>query len=206
MRTMFLLFMGLALCAGLFTIQAGPPLICHPYDIGNAQSLPWGHSQQGTWEAGWDNPLPGYDTKQLTGDTLKILDAPAPVLVRMETMRRAALYGANDHASAAALLAALKQRATAANPGAPALFDYGYFTETLKQIEWKYKEDLTGSADGYQFVERALAMEPNSPEMHFAAAIIARSARKPDFAEHARKARAAEGDALLAANIRSHLE
>lgn len=206
MRTMFLFLLSLVLCAGFFTIQAGPPLICHPYDIGNAQSLPWGHSQQGSWEAGWDNPLPGYDTKQLAGDTLKILDANAPVLVRMETMRRAALYGANDHASAAALLTALKQRATAPNPGALALFDYGYFTATLKQIQWKYKEDLTGGADGYQLVERALAIKPDSAEMHFAAAIISRDPRKPDFAEHARKARSAHADALLAANIRSHLE
>ncbi len=189
--------------ATLFTAYAGPPLICHPYDIGNAHSLPWGHGRDAV---GFDNPDPNYNTKQLTADSLKILDDGAPVLVRMETLRRAALYGSNDHTSAASLLAALKQRATAANPTAVALFDYGYFAETLKQIVWKYKEDLTGGADGYSFVKRALAIQPDSAEMHFAAAIMTRNPPRSDFQEHANKARAAKSDSLLAANIHSHLE
>src|SRR5437868_5038024 len=109
MRTMLISSFGLMLCSAVFTVQAGPPLICHPYDIGNAQSLPWG---QGRDAVGFDNPDPKYDIKQLSRDTLKILDAGAPVLVRMETMRRAALYGSNDHVAAAALLTALRQRAT----------------------------------------------------------------------------------------------
>src|ERR1700687_3695216 len=111
MRTTFL-SLGLALCATAFTIQAGPPLICHPYDIGDAQSLPWGHGRDAV---GFDNGDPNYNTKQLSADTLRILDAGGTVLVRMETMRRAALYGANDHAAAAALLSALKQRASSTN-------------------------------------------------------------------------------------------
>jgi hypothetical protein len=194
---------GLAFCAAAFTIQAGPPLICHPYDIGNAQSLPWGHGRDAV---GFDNPDPNYNTKQLTADTLKILDTGAPVLVRMETMRRASLYGSNDHAAASALLGALKQRATAPTPGALAMFDYGYFTETLKQLTWKYKEDLTGGADGYSFVQKAIALQPDSAEMHFAAAIMTRNPPRPDYAEHARKAREAKSDALLAGNVRSHLD
>ena len=204
MRTI-LLSIGLALLATVFTIQAGPPLICHPYDIGGAKSLPWG---QGRDAVGFDNGDPNYNTKQLSADTLRILDAGGPVLVRMETMRRAALYGANDHAAAAALLSALKQRATASNARATALFDYGYFTETLKQLDWKYKEDLTGGVDGYSFVERAIALEPDSAEMHFAAAIMAhtKSGMRPDYAEHVQKARAAKSDSLLAANVRSHLQ
>jgi hypothetical protein len=203
MRTTLLSLLGFAFCAAIFTAQAGPPLICHPYDIGNAQSLPWGHGRDAV---GFDNPDPNYNTKQLSADTLKILDAGAPVLVRMETMRRAALYGSNDHPMAASLLGALKQRATAANPGALALFDYGYFAETLKQIAWKYKENLTAGTDGYSFVKRALAMQPDSAEMHFAAAVMTRYPQRPDFQEHANRARAAKSDALLAANIHSHLE
>ena len=78
MRTMLTFSIGLALCAAAFTIHAGPPLICHPYNIGTAQSLPWGHGHD---EVGFDNPDPNYNTKQLTSDTLKILDAGAPVLV-----------------------------------------------------------------------------------------------------------------------------
>src|SRR5229473_1296512 len=89
---------------------------------------------------------------------------------------------------------------------AAALFDYGYFTETLKQLDWKYKEDLSGGVDGYPFVQRAIALEPDSAEMHFAAAIMARtkSGMRPDYAEHAQKARAAKSDALLATNVKSH--
>src|ERR1700730_8150357 len=199
MRTMSFLSIGLAICAGVFTTQAGPPLICHPYNIGNAQSLPWG---QGRDNVGFDNGDPDYNTKQLSADTLKILDSSAPVLVRMETMRRAALYGSNDHAAASTLLGALKQRATAANAGALALFDYGYFAETLKQLDWKYKEDLTGGTDGYSFVQKAIALEPDSAEMHFAAAVMTRNPQRPGYPEHARKAQAAKSDALLAANIK----
>src|SRR5579872_3519059 len=203
MRITFLSIAGYALSAALFTAQAGPPLICHPYDIGTAQSLPWG---QGRDAVGFDNPDPNYNIKHLAADTMKILDSGAPVLVRMETMRRAALYGAKDHASAASLLTGLKQRAEAANPDALALFDYGYFAETLKQIVWAYKEDLTGGADGYSYVKRALAMRPDSAEMHFAAAVMTRYPQRSDYQQHAMIARAAKSDALLAANIHSHLD
>lgn len=202
MRTMLTFSIGLALSAATFILQAGPPLICHPYDIGTARSLPWG---QGHDAVGFDNPDPNYNIKQLKVDTLKILDSGAPVIVRMETMRRAALYGANDHASASALLSALKQRAGGTTPSAAALFDYGYFAETLKQIEWKYKEDLTGGIDGYSFVQNAIALEPDSAEMHFAAAIMTRDSKRPGFEGHAQAARAAKSDGLLAANVDSHL-
>ena len=195
--------LGLALGAAFFTIQAGPPLICHPYDIGNAQSLPWG---QGRDNVGFDNPDPNYNTQNLAADTLKILDNGAPVLVRMETMRRAALYGANNHAAASSLLNTLKQRASTSTASATALFDYGYFAETLKQIEWKYKEDLSGGVNGYSFVQRAIALDPDSAEMHFAAAIMTRYPQRADYSEHARKARAGKSNMLLAANIRTHLE
>jgi len=46
---------------------AGPPLICHAFDIDSATSLPWVSS-------GWN--LTGketYDTSKLASDTVKIL-------------------------------------------------------------------------------------------------------------------------------------
>src|SRR5260370_36170489 len=104
MRITFFSLLGFAFCAAIFTAQAGPPLICHPYDIGNAQSLPWGHGRDAV---GFDNPDPNYNIKQLTTDTLKILDSGAPALARMETMRRASLYRSNDAAAAASLRSAL---------------------------------------------------------------------------------------------------
>ncbi len=205
MRNTLLLTLGFAALGTIFVAQAGPPLICHPYNIGGAKSLPWGNGNN------WDNPDPSYNVKNLATDTLAILDQATPVLVRMETLRRAVLYGSLDHDAARALLVQLKARETAAEksakPAAAAFFDYGYFLSSLKQIEWKYKEDLSAGIDGYAFVQRALAIDPDSSEMHFAAAIMASSPPRPtDRDEHLRKARAARNDALLAQNLSSHFQ
>ena len=68
--------------------QAGPPLICHRIEIGQANSLPFiNWNQKGSG---------GYDLKNLTRDTLAILDSNTPVLVRMETLRRASIYARQD--------------------------------------------------------------------------------------------------------------
>ena len=188
----------------MFVAQAGPPLICHPYNIGGAQSLPWSVSG-----ATWNSPDPGYNLRNLAADTLAILDRDAPVLVRMETLRRAALYGAQDHAAARVLLAQLRDREAAAEksakPDAFAYFDYGYFLATLTQVNWLYKEDLSAGVDGYGFVQKALAIRPDSPEMHFAAAIITEyPLRVAERDTHLAKARAAKSDALLAQNLATH--
>src|SRR5260370_3521092 len=81
--------------------QAGPPLICHTIEIGQAKSLPWiSHN----WNlSGGEN----YDTKNLVRDTLEILSPNTPVLVRMETLRRATLYAPKDPAAAKHLLTRL---------------------------------------------------------------------------------------------------
>src|SRR5260370_344527 len=70
--------------------QAGPPLICHTIEIGQAKSLPWiSHD----WNlSGGEN----YDTKNLVRETLDILGPDTPVLVRMETLRRPPLYARTD--------------------------------------------------------------------------------------------------------------
>src|SRR6185436_15560033 len=66
--------------------QAGPPLICHPYEIAHAQSLPW--ANPGEWRAVKSD----YDLNRLVNDTLALLTPNTPVIVRMETMRRATVY------------------------------------------------------------------------------------------------------------------
>jgi hypothetical protein len=202
MLNKMLFTLGFATFGAIFTAQAGPPLICHPYNIGDAQSLPWGQNS-----ANWDNPDPNYNVQQLSADTLKLLNDGTPVLVRMEALRRATIYGEKDHRAASDLLASLRSRATNQS-SALANFDYGYFVESMKQMNWKYKEDLTNAADGYEYVKKALAQNPDSAEMHFAAAIIASSnpARPADREEHLRKARAARSDALLAQNLASHFQ
>ena len=206
MRTLTAFVLSSAFCAGLFLTWAGPPLICQPYEIGNAASLPWVHSGEAGWKAGWDNPDPNYDPRHLASDTLKILDSGAPVVVRMETLRRAVIYGSRDHAAATGLLTALRARTDSPQAAAAAYLDYGYAVQTMRQMLWVYKEDLTKGADGRAMVEKAVAMEPDSAEMHFAAAMVARDRRLPGYDGHAAKALAANSDALLAANAPSHLK
>jgi len=193
------LLFGLAAIATMFVTQAGPPLICHPYDIGDAKSLPWGAV------SAFNSPDPAYNVQNLVNDTLAILDQSPAILVRMETLRRAVLYGAKDHTVARALLAQLKDRET--KPSAVTYFDYGYFLASLSQIHWLYKEDLSAGVDGYQFVQKALTLAPDSPEMHFAAAIMAASPPRPAERDaHLAKARAAKSDGLLAQNLATHFQ
>src|SRR5205085_9746344 len=66
--------------------QAGPPLICHPFEIANAQSLPWSNPSE------WRAVKGDYDLNRLVNDTLALLTPNTPVIVRMETMRRATVY------------------------------------------------------------------------------------------------------------------
>src|SRR5437879_11647402 len=112
-------------------VQAGPPLISHTIEIGQSKSLPWiSHN----WNLSGGET---YDTKNLVRDTLEILAPDTPVLVRMETLRRATLYARKDPVAAKELLARLHARATSAESAgkadALAWFDAGYLAETYKQ-------------------------------------------------------------------------
>src|ERR1700676_4872110 len=106
---------------------AGPPLICHSIDIGAAQSLPWTSS-------GWNlSGQENYDVSHLVQNTLALLEPNTPVLVRMETLRRATLYAQQRTAVAKELLLRMEAR-TQENPkDALAAFDFGYLAESYKQ-------------------------------------------------------------------------
>jgi len=146
--------------------QAGPPLICHTIEIGQAKSLPWnGHN----WNLSGGE---SYDTKNLVRDTLEILVPDTPILVRMETLRRATLYARKDPVAAKELLARLHARATSAessgHPEALAWFDVGYLAETYKQWIGQNLPHITdgmrmdanpaAGVDGYAFVKKAVAL------------------------------------------------
>ena len=193
--------------------QAGPPLICHAIEIGNARSLPWiSHS----WNlSGGEN----YDTKNLVKDTLEILTPDTPVLVRMETLRRATLYARKDPVAAKELLARLHARATAAesagHPDALAWLDAGYLVETYKQWIGKDMPHMTdgmrmdanpaAGVDGYAMVKKAIALRGDDAQMEFAAALITLSGPREEHAQHAQRAIAgAKADALLAQNLTTH--
>ena len=192
---------------------AGPPLICHSFEIGQAKSLPWvSHN----WNlSGGEN----YDTKNLVKDTLDILTRDTPALVRMETLRRATLYARKDPVAAKELLARLHGRATSAesagHPDALAWFDAGYLAETYKQWIRRNLPHMTdgmrmdanpaAGVDGYAMVKKAIALRGDDGEMEFAAALITLFGPQSEHAQHAQKAIAgAKSDALLAQNLATH--
>src|SRR5687768_12087217 len=55
---------------------AGPPLLCRPYETGNARSLPWDGSRS------WSGDLPGYKLENLIADTEALLTPSTPVIER----------------------------------------------------------------------------------------------------------------------------
>jgi len=201
-------FVILVVLASLFTASsafAGPPLLCHTFGIGNAKSLPW---------ISHDWNLTGketYDINNLIADTIAILDADPTVLVHMETLRRATLYSQMDARSAKRLLIKLMARSDSTAQKSPAtalaLFDLGYFAESLKQLHWIHK-DVANPAqglEGFTLVVKAIQLRGNDPQMEFAAAIIALNGEGAKHPEHAQKAIAgAKNDPLLARNLSAH--
>lgn len=190
---------------GLFALiltgsaMAGPPLICHAFDLGAEKSLPWTGS---AWNlSGNEN----YDTANLVHDTLALMDTNAPVIVRMETLRRATLYARKDPRAAKELLTRLHSRVTGGDTGkqnALALFDFGFLVEAYHQ--WLKGQDPAAGLDGYRFVQRALTLSGSDPEMEFAAALITLRGPQQAHLEHSRRAIAgAKADALLARNLAS---
>src|SRR5438034_5307726 len=205
LATAILLFASIA--------QAGPPLICHAFQVGKARSLPWISE---SWNlSGSEN----YDTKNLAKDTLEILTPATPVLVRMETLRRATLYARKDPVAAKELLSRLHARAAAAesagHPDALAWFDAGYLVETYKQWLGQNLPHMTdgmrmdpnpaAGVDGYALVKKALALRGPDAQMEFAAALITLSGPPDEHHQHTQRAIAgAKSDPLLALNLASH--
>ena len=183
---------------------AGPPLVCHSFDIASAKSLPWiSHS----WNLTGSET---YNLNDLLSDTTSILDADYTVLVHMETLRRATLYAGKDPLVAKRLLVRLVSRSNAAaNTPAAALasFDAGYLAETYKQYEWisKSGNDPARNLDGYALIKKAIQLRGNDPQMEFAAALVTLSGPAGEHADHAQKTKAgANADPLLARNLARH--
>ena len=210
---------ALFVIAGVLLLQtaalAGPPLLCHPFNVGDAKSLPF----QGP---AWSQIDPAYNVNNLIDDTVSLLAIDTPVIVRMETLRRATLYSRNDAKLAAALFQRIKERADRFSPdsnsrdAALAWFDLGYLAETYKQAAaisrivqphdkafWSF-DQVNPNVDGYALVERAIS-KGGGAEMEFAAAMMASSKRGPDYFTHLRNASAAvKPGSLLSQNLESH--
>lgn len=203
---------------------AGPPLLCHPFEIGNAQSLPWSGSE-------WRAVDKSYVINRLVEDTVALLTPETPVLVRMETLRRATVYAVwsmndykvgyevKDGKVASELLGRLKARAEAGvksdkRATALAMFDYGYLVESYKQAIYDPHASpgarLASEIDGYGLIVKAIAQLRGDPEMEYAAALSCmgrkREAGQDAYVAHLQKALAgAQEGSLLARNMLSYL-
>jgi hypothetical protein len=162
---------------------AGPPAICHPFELSGNASLPWGPSDARTW----NNPDRAYDIRNLTADVTKLLTPAMPVTARMETLRRATIYASRDKAVAASLLSTLEARAKDNPNDANALFDAGFLTEAYRQASRVYEWDMLDgrakdlwtfrtppSKDGMPLLDAAVALNgPTAPAMKQARALLA---------------------------------
>jgi len=201
-RTLTRLVSIVAILAGFTTFAyAGPPLICHAIDIGQAKTLPW-------VDLNYRKGSGAYDLKNLAQDTLSILDSDPSVLVHMETLRRATIYARQDQQVAKELLVRLRARAGDVGANGPAQslawFDFGYLAETYKQWFGNGEPNPAAGVDGYAWVKRAISSRGQDPEMEFAAALITLKGPDSEHREHTSKAMAgAKSDALLARNLAS---
>jgi hypothetical protein len=210
------MLVGALLVLGLFGLVrpavAGPPFLCHPFDIGAAVSLPWDES---VWWRGQAN----YDVRHLVADTLGLLTPSTPVIVRMETLRRATLYATRDQKVAKELFEAItdhaRMRERHGDSDALAWFDAGYVAEAFAEtgVMTQYRDDastvpsvaaLSAGTDPPAMLGRSLALSSGDSSIEFAISLISRS---PGKQEHALKARAGiAADPLLARNVHLWLD
>ena len=185
---------------------AGPPLICHPFETAGGRLIAWGSGP------GWNTPDRGYDVKRLVADTTAILTADAPILTRMENMRRATIYAMRDPVIAQELLKTVMARALATTTDGRAWFDAGYLIESYKQATHLREDrkpelrawaavDETLRVDGYNWVKKSMAMSVSSAEMEFAASLMTQGAIAS--AHRAKAIAAAPKNSLLAKNLAS---
>jgi hypothetical protein len=203
--------LGIALTLVATPALAGPPLLCHPFDIGSARSLPW--SGASSWFEGDAN----YRIENLVADTEAVLTPSTPVVVRMETLRRAAIYASGDGAISARLLDRFVKRAEATGPnGQPdalQLLDAAYIAGAYREMTMLGKDSFwasrvaglraaLGNTKDSALISRSIAARPDDPGIRFAAALILSDSDRQAYREHAEKARAgAAQDTLLARNL-----
>lgn len=167
------------------TAVAGPPFICHAFELSGSPSLPWSTG------SGWNTPDPAYDLDRLTPDVTRLLASSMPVSARMETLRRATIYAARDKAVAARLLQALVARSEQQPKDPRALFDAGFLVEAYRQATRVYKWDMLSareraawtlreepaSIDGAKLIATAVELGgQDAPEMR-RALVMARQGR-----------------------------
>jgi hypothetical protein len=185
--------------------RAGTPVMCHAIDIGGAASLPWGDSARSHHAQ-----VASYTADRLVKDTLDLLTPSTPVVVRMETLRRATLYARQFEEKghprlSDELLARLQGRAleseAAGKPDALAWFDAGYLAAALAETSPRQPQPRAG----YTWVLRALHARGGDPEMEFAGALITRQRPGSSDGHWARATAGSKTHPLLARNLAARL-
>jgi hypothetical protein len=188
---------------------AGPPFICHQFEISSTASLPW-------VDGDYLGMRGDYDITHVVADTQALLKTEMPTLARMETLRRAVLYASRERALAERLVAALAARVDAADKAgrtdALSIFDLGYALEAISEVEnlghfmgsdlaarGRALAGMTRPDDGRALMLKSASLRGDDAGIAFALALISKDAdRQPQLA----KARAAaKQDRLLAANM-----
>lgn len=183
---------------------AGPPMICHTYSIGDDKSLPWSGDRNS-----WDGADAKYDTANLTSDTLRLLDSGMPLLTRMETLRRAAVYASRDMVAGLELANRLTSRALATEVKGQndslALFDAGYFVESMKQLAHITRTTAFAGIDGYDWAKRSVPGLQDKLAAEYALGLMQAATTWPN--EHMRRAvTGAQEGSLLAKNLVKHYQ
>ncbi|MCG3124669.1 MAG: hypothetical protein GIKADHBN_03144 [Phycisphaerales bacterium] len=170
------------------SVLLGPPMICHEILIGKARSLPWDGGRGGSSSS--------YNIEKLPSEAAALLAAEPSAIVRMETLRRAAVYLSHDESDRAHALAweFIGRRAGAVLSGEAsgkidpqAWFDVAYFIGCLNQVGLG-KIVTLGEADGipgYRFMLKAIEEAEKSQlnagmlaQMHFGAAVMSHPAMR----------------------------
>lgn len=191
---------------GVSQALAGPPLLCFPYEIGDAKSLPWGDDAFARKS--------GYDADRVVDDTLGVLKTAESVLVRMETLRRATLYLDGQPAAAKDLLSKLAYMALDAEASGKsawasrAWFDAGFLVATYRQsgIDVGWRAGVADGIDGLAWIREGLEHDDSDAAMHFGAALVLFEKRGDECKAHLAKAAAgAEPGSPLARSIETNL-
>ena len=197
---------GTALCDEPWDAYLQNPLVMWPIIIDNASSLPWANP------GAWDGIDANYSTTSLAEDTVTFLADQPSALVRMETLRRALVYGRKEPAASYRLLAALKTRMeTAERTGTIdplACFDYGYFVEAFKQARW-LDRTLVDDVNTFDYVVNSgIRIFGDDLEMLYGAGLMCLEPPGvyPYVRYHKTAVREAEDGSLVARNFVSHFK
>lgn len=189
--------LGVGMNVGAAGALMGPPIVCHPMLIGEGKSLPWG-------AGAFDSKKGYYSAPRLVSDVAEILKTEPSVLVRMETLRRAAVYlrdeGSETERRAVAweilgriMDEALEQQAAGKEVAQP-WFDAGFLIAAYDQagVDLNFKAGVKDGIKGFAFVNRSLEIAwktKDAPvgEMEYGAALMTLPAMRSNGRSEAQK-------------------